>query len=249
MTTADSKKILVAKDSLFFKAVLKNTLAEAGHEVMLVESGSEVINAIKTGSGNIDLLMLDFFMPDMDAFGVLKWISENNSGKFPIFVITEEHELNLIIENLIKYGASAVISKSLTPGQIIYRINKALFPEKCGELRYSIRIPISVPVDFMSGSVKKTGYLLNISKSGAFLHTEAILDKGTTIGFEFSLPGIDSVLGVEGAVRWCTKEVGRKSLFGGYGVQFETISRKDQEELNYYVNAEFSKLNATPRAF
>src|SRR5574340_755590 len=148
MITRDSKNILVAKDSLFFRTSLSDILTGAGHRVRLVEDGIGTISAIRTEAKGIDLLIMDFLLPDMNGFTVLKWMSDNGfDKKFPFFVVTGERESSHIVSNLFKYGATGVISKDFTPERIIFHINRALFPEKAS-VRQSIRIPVSAPVDF-----------------------------------------------------------------------------------------------------
>src|SRR3972149_3951223 len=89
MITKDSKRILVADDSIFFRTKLSDILVEAGHKVKFAKDGRELIKEISIDAGGVDLLMLDLQMPDIDGFGVLNWLSENGlKGRFPVLVIT-----------------------------------------------------------------------------------------------------------------------------------------------------------------
>jgi two-component system chemotaxis response regulator CheY len=244
MITRDSKNILVAKDSLFFRTGLSDILTGAGHRVRLVEDGNGTINAIETGASGIDLLITDFLLPDMNGFTVLKWISDNGfAQRFPVFVVTGERESSHIVSNLFKYGASGVISKDFTPERIIFHINRALFPDKAAGFQQSVRIPVSVPVDFsVEDEKRESGFFLNISKSGAFLHTGVPLSQGAELGLRFGLPDVSRPLDTRGSVVWKTASGERDPLFGGYGIKFTAMSPGDQATLDSYIETESRKL-------
>ncbi len=245
MITRDSKSILVAKDSLFFRTRLSSILTGAGHRVTLVEDGNSTISAIETGARGIDLLIMDFLLPDMSAFTVLQWMSDNAlENKFPVFVVTGEGESSHIVSSLFKYGATGVISKDFTPERMIFHINRALFPEKASAVsQKSVRIPVSVPVDFSSeGLRKETGFFLNISKSGAFLHTASILSQGAELALRFGLPDIKDPFDTKGSVVWKAIAGEADPLFAGYGIKFTYISPAEQSALDSYIDSESRKL-------
>jgi len=107
MITKESRNILVADDSLFFRNKLTDVLIEAGHSVKVVKNGREAIEKIKTSPNEIDLVILDLQMPEIDGFGVLKWINENGfRGRFPILTITGAYEPTEVIANLKTLGAA-----------------------------------------------------------------------------------------------------------------------------------------------
>ncbi len=70
MITKNSKNIMVADDSLFFRTKLSDILVEAGHRVRFAKDGREVISELKIDPGGVDLLMLDLQLPEIDGFGV-----------------------------------------------------------------------------------------------------------------------------------------------------------------------------------
>ena len=128
MITQNSKKILVADDSLFFWAKLSKILVEAGHHVIFAKNGKETIEKIRIDPNSIDLLTLDLQMPEVDGYGVLDWIKSNgHGGKFPILVMTGAYEITHIEERLMSLGASGYMSKDMSPEHIISRVNRFLF--------------------------------------------------------------------------------------------------------------------------
>lgn len=243
MITKDSKNILVADDSVFFRTKLSDILVEAGHKVRFAKDGRELISEVKIDSKGIDLLILDLQMPDLDGFGVLQWINEQGlRGSFPVLVITGVYEPGEIMERLKNLGASGLMTKGLTPEQIIFRVNRLLFPEKAAHGQPRARVPVSMPVDFILGDITRTGFLLNISETGTFLHTKAELLTGALLRLRFTLPGSENLVDVKAIVKWSTNDVAKKTLFGGYGLMFTSISAQDQESLRGFVDAEARRL-------
>jgi CheY-like chemotaxis protein len=128
MITKNSKRILVADDSLFFRTMLSEILVEAGHQVKIAKNGKEAIEEVRIGANGIDLLILDLQMPEVDGFGVLDWLrSSGHGGKFPILAITGAYEATQILEKLKNLGASGYLSKDMSSEQIISRVNRFLF--------------------------------------------------------------------------------------------------------------------------
>ncbi len=243
MITKDSRNIIVADDSLFFRTKLSDVLVEAGHKVRFARDGREVINEIEIDSKGIDLLILDLQMPEVDGFGVLKWMNENGcKGKFPVLAIAGVYEPGNVIGKLKELGAAGLMTKGYTPEQIIFRINTALFPDKAFKgTNPRERVPVSVPVDFTLGEIKRTGFLLNISETGTFLHAKISILTGAIIELKFSLPGVDRLYDLRGVVRWSTNEVSSKTFFGGYGIMFISISDEEREALRKFVESEIKR--------
>ncbi|MFQ5736066.1 MAG: response regulator [Thermodesulfobacteriota bacterium] len=243
MITKDSKNILVADDSIFFRTKLSDILVEAGHKVRFARNGKEVLEEIKIDSNGLDLMILDLQMPDTDGFEVLKWMSDNGyMGRFPVLVITGAYEPVHVMEKLRSYGASGLMTKGYTPEQIVFRVNRVLFPDKTAAGEPRERVPVSLAVDFTAGETSQTGYMLNLSESGAFLHTKAKLPAGAMLRMRFSLPGVDKVIELKGIAKWSTNEVAGKALFGGYGIMFTSVSDADLDLIKAFIAREAKKI-------
>ena len=243
MITKDSKNIIVADDSEFFRVKLSDILTEAGHKVSVVNDGKELIKVIQINPNGIDMILLDLQMPNMDGLGVLEWIRDNNlRGKFHILVITGAYEATSVLVRLKELGAEGLVTKAFTPEEIVFRVNKILFPPKEEAQRSSPRVPISLPVDFSIGEITDTGYLLNLSEVGLFLHTKKNLPPGAKLHLRFTLPGSNKLLNLRGVVQWCTQTSGEKSLFGGAGIQFISFAPEDQNMIKEFVHNELKKI-------
>lgn len=244
MVTQDSKNIIIADDSVFFRTKLSDILIEAGHKVIFARDGKELIEKLRADQNTINLLILDLQMPEIDGFGVLKWLKENgNAGRFPVLVATAAYEASAVVNNLRELGASGFMTKGSTPEQIIFRVHSLLFPDKNSRRSPAERVPVSMPVDFIHGdSPVQTGFIQNIGEGGTFLHTNAQFLVGTKLRLRFSLPGTDGVFDLNGAVEWSTyNNPGSRTLFGGYGVMFTGITDDERASLGNFVKAETSR--------
>jgi len=241
MITKKTKHILIADDSEFFRVKLSDILTEAGHKTTFVSDGREVIERLKKGSDLCDLLMLDLQMPDVDGFAVLAWLKENNlAGKFPVLAVTGVYEPTHVLQRLQELGAAGLMTKAFSPEQVMHRVNRLLFPENTE--RTAPRVPISIPIDFTVGDTPHTGYLLNLSAGGLFLHSKQQLQAKTVVHLKFSLPSSDKTMSFNGSVQWCTYLSGEENLFGGAGICFLDLSPEDQENIRLFVQTELAKL-------
>lgn len=245
MITKRPKNILVADDSLFFRTKLKDILTEAGHTVRLAGSGEEAVREIK-GANRVDLLILDMQMPGSDGFDVLEWINRNgHRGDFKILVITGVLDPANVMDTLRSFGVDGIMTKTATPEQIIFRSNRILFPgAENSAYNPRRRVPVSIPVDYSLGSLTKSGFFLNISEGGAFLHTEEELLPGAMLRLRFCLVGDGKypVLELKGIVKWTTEDVAGKALFGGSGIMFTSVSGEELETLKNYIDFEIKRL-------
>ena len=72
-----TKAILIADDSSIIRDFVKEIFSNQ-YEVLMAKDGQEVINIISADSKRIAALLLDLNMPNVDGFGVLDYLKENN---------------------------------------------------------------------------------------------------------------------------------------------------------------------------
>jgi DNA-binding response OmpR family regulator len=129
--TAKSK-ILLAEDDLSLGYVIKDSLVEAGYEVVLCPDGRTAIE--KFDKESFDICLLDVMMPNQDGFTVLKWIRQH-SDQVPILMITAK---SLEEDRIYGFesGADDYICKPFSMKELLMRIDvffrrtKKLYSEK-----------------------------------------------------------------------------------------------------------------------
>lgn len=97
------------------------------YEVIEAEGGRQAIEILKKEGTNIKALLLDIVMPDIDGFGVLDFLSEQNMiEKLPVFLITAETAVDTIMRGFEK-GVVDVINKPINdPAIICKRVYNAI---------------------------------------------------------------------------------------------------------------------------
>lgn len=124
-TEIETKKILLAEDSMTTRMLLKNILEAAGYEVVEAVDGAEAFNLLK--ENKVNLVLTDIQMPNMDGFSLSEKIRNTEAFKdLPIILCTsltsqEDRERG------VEVGANAYIDKaSFTQSLLLDVIDKLL---------------------------------------------------------------------------------------------------------------------------
>jgi len=116
-------KVLIVDDSLYMRSVLKNILADEGHEVVgEAGNGNEALQ--KADELKPDLITLDNIMPDINGLEVLKKIKQNGL-KAKIVMISSVGQ-DAILREAMQLGADDYIIKPFTPERVVEVIDKVL---------------------------------------------------------------------------------------------------------------------------
>jgi two-component system chemotaxis response regulator CheY len=117
-------KTLLVDDSATMRKILINILATAGYEdVIQVSDGQQAVDAV-IQQGDIELVLMDWNMPNMLGIDALKMIRA--AGKtVPVIMVTTEAEKTRVLEAL-KAGANNYIIKPFKPETIIAKIQETM---------------------------------------------------------------------------------------------------------------------------
>ena len=119
-------RIMIADDSELVRSALRDMLESGKHQVI-----SEAIDGVDTlekfNSAKPDVLLLDIAMPKKDGVETLIQIMKSNP-EAKVIMVTAHYDMELI-ENCIKIGALAYISKPFNIDEILQSISYA-FEEK-----------------------------------------------------------------------------------------------------------------------
>ena len=112
-TYAKPLRILVAEDNQVNKYVIEGILKNAGHNVLLVDSGDKALDQLTDNFENIDLAILDVNMPEMSGVEVLKALAFIDSAQqIPVMVLTADATAEVEAE-CINAGAIAFLTKPI----------------------------------------------------------------------------------------------------------------------------------------
>lgn len=116
-------KILLVDDSRTIRNIQKNTLKAIGHEdVLEAADGVEAIASLK--ENQVDLMLVDWNMPNMNGITLIRKVRETNKT-LPIIMVTTEAERTRVIE-AITAGVNNYVVKPFTADTLSDKINQTM---------------------------------------------------------------------------------------------------------------------------
>ncbi len=241
MFSEDTKNILIVDHPKSFSLNINNILLSAGHHTRIVDSKEEIISALKKDPLNIDLMIINLNMPHIDAFDILEWLrNSGRTGKPPVIAVIESTEAKKIHRVLRGLRVFDCIIKGTSPEMCIFKINKILYPKN--QQRKNLRINTELPVFLSSKDINDTGYILNISETGAYVSTNTPIKIGDTTKVRFMLKEEDRYIETTGKVVWTANYKGVKKPVTGMGIQFSGITSKDSRLISSFIKHYISRV-------
>ncbi len=121
--------ILVAEDNRINQKVARGMLERLGHEVELVSTGVEAVEALRQGF--YDLVFMDLHMPDMDGFAATRYIVDNwPEGERPPVIAMTADAMHGDRERCLRAGMQDYVSKPVTLSSIRAAIERCLPRER-----------------------------------------------------------------------------------------------------------------------
>ena len=120
-----TKAILVADDSSIIRDFVKEIFSNQ-YEVLMAKDGQEVINIISADPKRIAALLLDLNMPNVDGFGVLDYLKENNLFTVvPTSIISGANDKESI-EKAFKYPIVDMLNKPFSRENVKLVVEKTV---------------------------------------------------------------------------------------------------------------------------
>jgi two-component system chemotaxis response regulator CheY len=89
-------KAIVVDDSRSMRAIIVKQLRELGFEVLEASNGADALSQLSRG-GKVDLVLLDWNMPEMDGLEVLHVIrAEAEYSEVRVMMVTTESEMSQV---------------------------------------------------------------------------------------------------------------------------------------------------------
>ncbi len=105
-------------------ALIQKALADHGHDCQLFLAGNELLAALTAGQ-HLDLILLDWEVPDISGLDVLHWIRGNLGFTTPVMFITNRtREEDLVVG--LQAGADDYLIKPFGTAELLARTNALL---------------------------------------------------------------------------------------------------------------------------
>jgi two-component system, OmpR family, response regulator RegX3 len=116
-------RIAILEDDLAQAGLLERWLKQAGIESVLFSTGTSFRAAITSES--VDLLMIDWMLPDDDGLAILVWLRDTVGSRVPVMFTTTRAEEEALVLALDK-GADDYLIKPLRQAETLARVNALL---------------------------------------------------------------------------------------------------------------------------
>ena len=188
-----SGSILVIDDERGIRALCRDVLSRAGHQVDVAETAS--VGLAKAGASQFDLVLCDINLPDMDGLSVLVRLFEMERPPTTI-LITAFPSVDTAVRGM-KLGARDYVTKPFTPDELRMVCNRALTEDAMrgenAELRRELAnlIGISASMNELRRTIAKvadseaTVLISGASGTGKELVARALHYEGQRVGKPF----------------------------------------------------------------
>jgi two-component system chemotaxis response regulator CheY len=115
-------KALVVDDSRTIRRILAKTLKEIGFEILEAANGREALKVIEAETTAVNLILLDWDMPEMNGLELLKRLRQAPEfSSMVVVMVTAQTELDHIGEAL-DAGANEYVMKPFTKDILVGKI-------------------------------------------------------------------------------------------------------------------------------
>src|SRR6185436_8586218 len=123
--------VLVVEDESLLRWSLKERLEQEGYDVLEADTAAAGMQSAESG---VDLVLLDFKLPDGDGLSVLQRIKER-SPETPVILMTAFSTIENAVEAM-KRGAYHYVNKPFNLDEVVLLVDKAL---ETSRLRKEVR--------------------------------------------------------------------------------------------------------------
>jgi CheY-like chemotaxis protein len=237
-SSSERKKVAVFDPEERSRILLGKLLERLGYAIE-VHRTSQKISRRSRGKKVLDLLIVnlsvfgDTYRQVTEQMSKLKLAGEDAP---PLIAVTTLRISQDARERLEQLGARAVLSHDAQLMDLLFTVNRFLFP-KIRELRRYTRVFGGFPIRFLHQEQWLAGAVYNISQEGAFIQCENPLEENSTLQVRFVLPGLDAPIQVQAHVNWVHKPTGKPDLLSpeGMGINFLTLNQEAGTSLIKFI--------------
>jgi uncharacterized protein (TIGR02266 family) len=225
------RTVMVADDTAFVRERFKTALEAAGHRAITAGTGSELLSAVRSSGGHIDLFVLDLRLPQGQGVELVRAIRKLVPSTTPIIVFSGTIANADEVRALSALGVAGYVNEYTSVQHILPSLAPHLFPDHYNR-RSSPRVVLGIPVSYRFGNTIAAALTLNISAGGLAVRTTSPLDAGTQLKVRFRLPGTKKEVEATARIAWVDRRV-------GMGLQFVKMDATDRSAIEQFVHSHF----------
>ncbi|HKJ04530.1 MAG TPA: response regulator [Geopsychrobacteraceae bacterium] len=218
-------KVLLVDDVELFLELEKSYLEECGYDLMTATSGEETLRRIDELAP--DILLLDFYMPEINGDEVCKTLKKSERWKnLPIIMVTAAGQMEEI-QQCLESGCDDYVTKPVDKLELQEKVKRLL-----GKIDHQTteRINIELPVTVLSEGGEYQAQTRDISQTGTYLQSAAPVAEGSPVDLRLIQPD-GSELRLLGKVKRSNTD--NKD---GFGVYFIHPGVRELEALNSLIS-------------
>jgi hypothetical protein len=233
-----SRKKVILFDPAESTSLLADLLERMNFEVQSHADAAGL--AELAGDSTADLLILNLSLLGESYKEVTARLGELDLGTGdapPAIALTDLLLTEEACARLETYGLNAVLPSQAPLMELIFTVNRLLFP-RMHELRRYTRVFGGFPVQFRYEKEWRDGEIYNISQQGAFIQCQNPPPENTRLQVQFLLPGRESPLKASAFVNWVNSPIERNDILSpsGVGISFLTLNQEDITSLDLFVS-------------
>jgi len=121
----NQKNIVIIEDDKVLRELTEMALSLEAYNVKSFENGEIGIQYLSDNLAQVDLVLLDLFMPVLDGVHVLNWIRKEQASQVYVVVMTAMND-KFTEKNILENGANKIIKKPLDMKKLLINVNGLL---------------------------------------------------------------------------------------------------------------------------
>jgi CheY-like chemotaxis protein len=198
-------------------ARLEAALAQAGRPAYPAADGRDVTEFL--AAVPIGVALADLEGPFHEVLQAIEAVRASRPHR-PLLGVGSVQAGAAMSDALRVLGFEGFIPSGVSPQELIFRINGALYPDRRAGSDASPRVPTDLPATFdgLYGPVE--GCVLSLSATGLFLAAEQLLPTNRTLTVRFTLKPAEGPITATCRVVWTNPGGEDQGYFRGMGLQF-----------------------------
>ena len=222
-------KVLLVDDVRLFLEFERTFFERTGCRILTASSGDEAIEIARAEKPHI--MLLDYEMPGKKGDEVCRILkSDERTKHIPILIVTTFGTVD-VRQKCLDAGAIGFVAKPIAGKELLERVVDILkIP-----YRVFLRSALSIEIALTGAGIKRKaqGYSEDLSETGMLVEVSEYIPRGSAVGVEFKLAGLDRPVKLTGEVVRTFEKRARGRF--GIGIRFGKVSPTVRRLIRQYV--------------